>query len=710
MSGLPFHYVGTAGRGQVIFDDKRLPDAYVGDGTAREDNELFIEIAGVFASLPVGMQELLQPFTLRPADSRSTWNATGKSASSSKTFDRKKKLDAPAPATCSSVASNSWVSKRSASRPLRVWASCRGEPGFDTESGALVDRTLALLEKIYPPMTALMGEPRTNTDGGDEAIDFYIVDSGSYVHRRSDVPRPAGAVTVSDAAAGASGKGSSAYIVMQRDLLYTSKFKGVLMHEFFHVLQFAHNAEFSVRAVAGRADARERFWFTEASSHWAEAYFDRTIPGLEGERIAYQDVHRLFAQYVLPQFESLNKAAGDAHAYAAYIWPYFVEQETGGPAFMRSIWSALDAVSTWEQADKAIDAAYPFAANFKRFALRNLNTEFLPGDPLPEARRYIDLDRAQFLDDKKEPPYSRGTLVAEQDFNQDLDLKPLSARYIRLQVGGTTINKVVVDMGALQPASEVDVEALIRTSDGWVSQPIAIGPGKVTFCSDKGPSTASVKGSFEEIILVVSNHSATPGADVSGVLKVQPKLKPCETVWEGTITQTFRGAFANTTTTVTSTVNATFEFDEVESEASDHPVFKLRSGSFTYRMDGRNPSFPCRSFSVASGALPLEPYQPSVPAGTSAGLVTYLDSTKFSGGGISIVPVTTTENCNTDHIDIVTVDPNGTMVWWNDGVDGIHGDVSTDGSSIRYMRTTTNGTPENSVTYDIRLDRKKEGD
>ena len=99
-----------------------------------------------------------------------------------------------------------------------------------------------------------------------------------------------------------------------------------------------------------------------------------------------------------------------------------------------------------------------------------------------------------------------------------------------------------------------------------------------------------------------------------------------------------------------------------------------------------------------------------MPAGTSAGLVTYLDSTKFSGGGISIVPVTTTENCNNDHIDIITVDPDGTMVWWNDGVDGIHGDVSTDGSCIRYMRTTTNGTPEHSVTYDIRLDRKKEGD
>ena len=157
----------------------------------------------------------------------------------------------------------------------------------------------------------------------------------------------------------------------QRGLLYTSKFKGVLMHEFFHVLQFAYNAEFSVGAVAGRADARERYWFTEASAQWAEAHFDRTIPGLDGERIACQDVHRLFAQYFLPQFESLNKAAGDAHANAAYIWPYFVEQETGGPAFMGSIWSALDAVSTWEQADKAIDAAYSFAANFKRFALRN---------------------------------------------------------------------------------------------------------------------------------------------------------------------------------------------------------------------------------------------------------------------------------------------------------------------------------------------------
>ena len=43
----------------------------------------------------------------------------------------------------------------------------------------------------------------------------------------------------------------------------------------------------------------------------------------------------------------------------------------------------LEAVSSFGEADQA----YPFATNFKRFALRNLNKTFAPGDPLPWEKR-----------------------------------------------------------------------------------------------------------------------------------------------------------------------------------------------------------------------------------------------------------------------------------------------------------------------------------
>ena len=687
-------------RAYALLGDKRLPDSYLGAGSTEEDNGLFTEIAQRFASLPIGAQTELQPFIVRPADPRSVWNATA-AANKAQANNLKKAFAAASAAACPAAAAGSWISKRSAGHPVRVWAQCSGESGHDDDNVALIDKTLVVLDKVYTAMTNVMGQPQLDLEGDDNAIDFYIVDDGSYVNRRTVNFRPNGlGSTYSDFAETPIGKGNSAFVTLPRSLLYTSRFHSTVIHEFFHVLQKAHNDEFGSKEVAGNANARELHWFVEASAAWASAHFDRTEAPWDTGRGAYLDAHRRFAQYFQPSFEALN-VSGSPHDYSAYIWPYFVEQETSSTDFMKNIWIALETVSTFEAADNAISNAYSFATNFKHFALRNINTELIPGDPLPIAKRYVNLDKEQFSDDKIEPPYLSGTLVGNQELSQDFELKNLSARYVRLTVAAASpaTRQVVVDISGLQPASELDVQALVRTDDGWLAQPIDISPAKVTFCFDKGPTTASVRGSFQEILLVVSNHAVAKGTDISGTLKVQPKSAPCSTVWAGTIKQVIHNDTQFGNTTITTSANVTFEFDEVAA-ATAQPgeiPFKLRNGTFTYegRFDsiGRNP--PCRGIITGSGALPVAPYEPLVPAGTAAGLRVFPAELRFAGSGASVVTTTTTDNCNDSNVDETRVDPISYVFWLTDYV----GVTSADGLSIRSVNTVPNV-----VSHEISLD------
>lgn len=688
-------------RAYALFGDNRLPDSYLGAGSIEEDNGLFAEIAQRFASLPIGAQNQLQPFIVRPADPRSVWNAP--TPTNARANSAKKTSAAASPSVCPPMAAGSWINKRSANHPVRVWAQCRGVSGVDADSVTLIDKTLVVLNKIYTPMTGLMGLPLFDLEGDDNAIDFYIVDNDSYVYRRTENFRPIGlGTTYTDYAETPVGKGDSAFVTLPRSLLYTGRFHITVIHEFFHVLQFAHNSEFSLKAVAGKPDSYESHWFMEASATWASAHFDRTLAPWDSGRGAYLGAHYLFAKHFLPSHDALNHT-GIPHVYSAYIWPYFVEQETGGANFMTNIWVALEAVTTFEAADNVIDKVYSFASNFKRFALRNLNTELIPGDPLPISQRHVNLDADQFADDRVEPRYLTGALPANQDYSQDFELKNLSARYVRLTVpqASPAVRKVVVDISGLQPASELDVQAFVLTDDGWVAQPIDIKPDKLVFCFDKGPTTAEVRGSFKEILLVVSNHAIAKGTDISGTLKVQPKSLPCATVWEGTIDHTIR-PISVAGITITTHANVIFEFDDTADQVAREIPFRLRSGTFTYEelyeSTGRNP--PCRTIVTGAGPIPLAPYQPFVPSGTSARMLIFPETFEYGGSGLSVIRVTSTSNCNDRNVDEITINPIFTAFWWL----AHPGGISADGNSIRHMYTTPTG-----VTSDIRFDRKPEG-
>ena len=113
-------------------------------------------------------------------------------------------------------------------------------------------------------------------------------------------------------------------LVNRERIADTQSMRKDLIHEFFHVLQNAHNRKGPFKGTDGH-------WFNEASATWAETFFDRPTSA---------QTHTWFEEFQLSH-EGLESADPD-HQYAAYIWPFFMEQESGASAVFKA-WVAIEA-------------------------------------------------------------------------------------------------------------------------------------------------------------------------------------------------------------------------------------------------------------------------------------------------------------------------------------------------------------------------------
>jgi hypothetical protein len=686
-------------RAYALVGDARLPDEFVGSGSDEEDSGLAYELWTRFDTLPEDAQDDLRPFLVRPTASESIWNGGGGALPLSD--EPRASLELPAPSSCpeESASTGPWIS-RAGAEPVRAWAQCRGEPAGDAETERLVQKTLAVLDKIYGPMTRTMTDPIGDLEGGDPFIDFYIVDPGVSIVRRGASFAPAGlGSTYSDYPE--IGKGASAFVTLPRSLLYMSRFHSTVIHEFFHVLQKAYNHQYAHQELTA-SNVYVAHWFPEASAVWASAHFDRTLAPWDDGRAAYLDAHARFIQRFQPSRLALNASESVPHNYAAYIWSYFVEQETESPEFMAQIWEGLTGVSSFEQADDAIDGVHPFHEHFKDFALRNLNAEFLPGDPLPRRERYVALD-SDFLDGPT-PPYLEGTLEAEQEFRQDLPLPNLAARYVFLEAG-STIRKATFQFADLQPQDQVDVQALVHTFDGWVPEPLDFSSeNEVVFCFDKGPATATRRGSFSAILLVISNHAVRADSQVSGALVVQPTADPCAPVWQGTISAEYRADVELGTVTWSSTTPVVFEFDDSEPTLPFSTPYRLRSGTYTYQWlgDYTNRTPTCRTRESASGTMIPD----TVPSGTpghawgTLRIDTFFAPATYQGSGFAIGIGELTSDCNDNNIES-TYEYFPPFTWWTMNQPQ---EVSEDGNTLEGTFDAPDGAGGN-TRYTWRLER-----
>lgn len=486
----------------LMFDDQLLPEQYRG-APDPHDTELLVHMPRLLPDLSQEIRQQIEPYFLRPTDSRSVFNADGNppglrsSSESALVAHPRTQLGATntndSASTDDRRCQDGWDTVVVPGVHLRVWA-CRDLDGKQLDGTAkLLSTVSGMLAAFAPRMVGDMGslipdQPASDPDPrSDDRIDIYLAPSRSIAPSREGREREVSETAYAISTPPYTAKTASGFVVMNQELLSDPGLaERALVHELFHVLQYTHNAFMPSR------------WFFEASAEWSSAYYVRH----ESRRLHQMRLPSL--QNARPQL--LQNPYGLV-PYGAYLWPLFMEQEVG-PGSIFAAWSALGALSGSGNDDAVIAVLgqqLSVADSFPEFVMRLYNAR-LPGDPIMTRFRNLD---AQFPDG-----------VAPQRPSLTLDDELLKIEYDTIFGTGFAFNPVeVVPPPEAEPDDEVFVtimgdlstqsgrqpslEALVRQGDGtYERRPIAYSGDGTRVCVS------------QELILVLANQSPE-GSDIA---------------------------------------------------------------------------------------------------------------------------------------------------------------------------------------------------
>lgn len=257
----------------ALFADPRLPAQYDGTGSLGEDASLFDEIAASLDSLPADQRADLERYLLRPTDPRSPFTNTAVAVASAAA------IDVVEPVRCSTPRqwfSDDWSPDGSDDHGFRVWACGPSRATVQNDIDTVIGVASRLWPKMTQPVPDGMGRPVPDTTAkasdGNGKIDVYLVEPLAECRDRGDecavIPGDAVAAAILDrpvncAVDGFPPRGCSGYMLLGRGRIGQETFAADFAHEFFHILQFAHNGQI------------DRTWYHEASAVWAEWYYER---------------------------------------------------------------------------------------------------------------------------------------------------------------------------------------------------------------------------------------------------------------------------------------------------------------------------------------------------------------------------------------------------------------------------------------------------
>jgi hypothetical protein len=492
----------------AIFGDPRLPDEYRSEHRSEDGGALALAVDRL-EELPPDIAAELRPFLARPADPESVFYGPGEAVLptpiGSATGAAPRMMLASSRIAAQVVCSTGWgyIDGRAS---FRVWGAC----GTDIEDEMLTVATM--MEELWPAETGFMKRQPIKDlggpyEGGSDRIDIYLV--GTCITRggRCVGPGQFGVTPPSPRFEGpAASLRSSAFIVINRDLVADGTVKATLAHEFFHVLQLAFN-------FRGRLEASGHHWFSEASATWAEWYF---VP----ESVAWDaGAHERFLGFQYSQY-SLQSTASD-NAYWSFAWPLFMEQERGAAA-VAAAWQAIEGRVGHAQVTEAIHGQLSFESRFRDFAVRAYNTILTPGDPISPLlpAKAVGEPRIRPLQNHKSDTRS---LPANQRGTPPLKITEVIPslyavyRPFTVQEG---VGQVKLDFGGLKPAGSLDVDLLLKTEkNGWERRKLP--DGATTLCRNRDDEKV------EEMIVVLSNHDRNPRGLLVGSWTVESLVDPC---------------------------------------------------------------------------------------------------------------------------------------------------------------------------------------
>jgi hypothetical protein len=234
-------------------------------------------------------------------------------------------------------------------------------------------------------------------------------------------------------------------------------------------------------------------------------YRDSIDPAVMQNLVHYRFV-KSFQGIDAPVYQSPAQwGAGFDHIYAAYIYFMFLEQEVGAEA-IGEMWTELESVTAddFERTTEILDEILPFKEHFRDFAVRNLNLDLEPGDPISPS--YKDLDPT--FPEGFAPPFQTGPgktsrteigLTRGEPLTIADAIPSLSAHCYDFSVA-RPVQQLTLDFTGIAANGAVDVDMIVRIKgQGWERRRLSTDE-PVTFCLSNEADAISM------FYLVVSNH------------------------------------------------------------------------------------------------------------------------------------------------------------------------------------------------------------
>jgi hypothetical protein len=441
---------------------------------------------------------------------------------------------APTISNCPNAGQTAAPTNTAGDANFKIW-TC----GNDTSAAEAV---LNIAENYYPAMTAMMGPPRPDSgsaaEGGDSRIDIYLVSSAAnqQVTRYDDstgvkttstigINPKTGAREVAETNdTDQVGTISSAWMALDINALSTSAFDSNFVHEFFHVLQDAYNV--------GRC-SKQLNWFVEASATWAESHF---VPAT-----ALTEVYNRFINGFERSPEmSLTSTAKDpslaSHAYSSFIWPYFMQQETGGIAAIANAWKAMKGRTTCTGMNNAINSVLPFQENFGDFALENFDSPLpnignstVSAWPTGFERMYQQVD-SNFP--KALPKETTATPALNTPTSKPVKVADLATQYNQWKTGLTNLGmSIEFNFSGITNRQNLDIIAVAaeknhyhpHTSRPFLVIPVPESSNYLRICAPADSPTNDFTQGIR-VHLILANHSIASGGKVGGSYTVTPRI------------------------------------------------------------------------------------------------------------------------------------------------------------------------------------------
>jgi hypothetical protein len=409
--------------------------------------------------------------------------------------------------------------------PILVWGQCGGRAEADVI--ARVQEIAEVMDSLWAPMTTYMGEPlgdqnvagdtfADSPEGGDGLTDIYVVDTSLSLHGRTiSTGALASARNWSPWVGPAGAEATSGYIVVPALGQTGTELKSTMAHEFFHLLQYAHN---NLGTIYGPAN--DRLWFMEASAVWSEHEF---VPEARAT-----EVYPRFQEFQATD-ESLTTTDGD-NEYVSWPWPLFMRQELGRDA-VANAWRALEGKDGYDQTMAVLDGQLSFETRFHEFAVRVWNEQLNPGNPIDPRFHAID---PNFPDSQPSGArISEGNHVSATGYFEAFPkLPPLWSKYWVIEPD-SNVASLTFDFSTLFGVEVADVDLILSIDGTWQRRAASLTEEEKVCDVDYA-------------IVVVSNHAYAPNAQVEGGWAVHGDSNECNDVGSWTVTLTGPGIGAGT--------------------------------------------------------------------------------------------------------------------------------------------------------------------